>query len=122
MQSYCIQNILHKFHVRHRAQLWNRFPDFFQFVVFILISVKIKRTWDTVDYPSTQLLHRTLLLMTIFGSVLGSTLDSPTPCPDNVVIPNGLISTHFAPYSTLFGVGRVRGKVLSFTDVPRRFW
>lgn len=87
------------------------FQIFFQFVVFIFLSFKIKRTWDTVDYPSTQLLHRTLLLMTIFGSVLGSTLDSPTPRPDNVVIPNVLISSHFAPYSILFGL---RGKSPQF--------
>ena len=43
--------------------------------------------------------------MAIFGSVLGSTLDSPPHRPDNIVILNGLISSHFAPYSTLFGMG-----------------
>ena len=61
--------------------------------------------------------YRALLLMTISGSVLGSTLDSPTPCADNVVIPNVLISSHFAPYSTLFGL---RGKVPSSTNITRR--
>ena len=73
--------------------------------VFIFLSVKAKRTWDTVDYPSTQLLHRTLLLMIIFESVLGSSLHSPTPRPDNIVIPNGLISTYFCALFNIVSVG-----------------
>ena len=63
-----------------------------------------KRSWDCVKSPSKQLLHRTLLLRTIFCSALGLYHRPPT-FPSNVVTKKTLIFTHFAPNLTLFGVG-----------------
>ena len=72
--------------------------------------------------PSKQLLHRTLLLTTIFCSALGSSRLPPT-FPSNVVAKK---STHFHPFCsklTLFRVGGERSLVLVISlERSQYFW
>ena len=68
-------------------------------------------------------LRRTLLLMTIFWSALGSSRRPPPNPPGNVLAKKALFSTHFAQNSTLF---RVVGKgslvLLISLERPQHFW
>ena len=64
--------------------------------------------------PSKQLLHRTLLLRTIFCSALSSFRRPPTS-PSNVVAKK---STHFHPFCSKFNfVWGGRGGVASFSNI-----
>ena len=82
-------------------------------------AVGDKRTWNCVKKPVT---YRTLLLMTIFVSALGSSHHPPTPS-SNVVAKK---STHFHPLCsrlTLSGVGGEGSLVLPISlEMSQHFW
>ena len=83
-------------------------------------TVELGTVWKS---PSKQLLHRTLLLRTIFCSALGSSRRPPTS-PNNVVVKKALIIfTHFAPNSTLFVVEGKWSLVLVISlERSQHFW
>ena len=80
---------------------------------------ELRTVWKS---PSKQLLRRTLPLRTIFLLALGSSRRSPNP-PSNVVAKKALILTHFAPNSTLFGVGGEGSLVVVISlERSQHFW
>ena len=82
-------------------------------------------SWDCVKSPSKQLLRTTLLLRTIICSALGSSRRTPPPpLPVAMLWPlKALIFTHFAPNSTLFGVGGKGSLVLVISlETSQHLW